>query len=302
MRIGIWLGKLLQEMTIDDLVEQGREAASAGLTSAWMAQLFSWDALTALAVIGRQVPGLALGTAVVPTYPRHPLALASQALTVQAATGNRLTLGIGPSHRYLMEDQLGYSFDQPARHVREYLSVLMPALHGESVDYQGETLKAVATVEVPGARPPSVLLSALGPVMLRIAGEMTDGTVTVWTGPKTIASHIAPTITAAALGRPAPRIVAVVLVSVTSTPGAAREWIAERFGLAGQPPSYQVVLEREGARPEDVVVVGDEAAVERELRRYIDAGATELVAIPFGSDEEHTRTLAMLSLLARSSN
>jgi F420-dependent oxidoreductase-like protein len=198
-----------------------------------------------------------------------------------------------------MEEQLGYSFAKPARHVREYLSVLIPALHGESVDYQGETLKAVATVGVPGAQPPSVLLSALGPVLLRIAGELTDGTVTVWTGPKTIADHVVPVITGAAAGRPTPRIVAVVLISVTANPDAAREWVAGRFGLAEQPPSYQAVLEREGARPEDVIVVGDEAAVERELRRYVDAGATELVAIPFGSEEEQARTLALLSNLAR---
>jgi F420-dependent oxidoreductase-like protein len=300
MKIGIWLGKLLQRMTIDDLIDQAREAAAAGLTSAWMAQLFNWDALTTLAVIGRDVPQLELGTAVVPTYPRHPLVLASQALTVQAVTGNRLTLGIGPSHRYLMEDQLGYSFDRPARHVREYLSALMPALRGESVDYQGETLKAVGTVDVPGAVAPSLLLSALGPVMLRMAGELTDGTITVWTGPKTIADHIAPTLTRAAVGRPAPRIVAVLLTSVTSDANAARTWIAERFGLADQPPSYRAMLEREDAQPEDVVLVGNEIEVERELQRYLDAGATELVAIPFGSDEEQARTIALLSDLARS--
>jgi F420-dependent oxidoreductase-like protein len=304
MRIGIWLGGLLETLSIDEIVAQARDAADAGFASAWMPQLFSWDALTVLAVVGREVPGIELGTAVVPTYPRHPMMLASQALTVQAAIGNRLSLGIGTSHQAISEGMFGYPFEKPARHMREYLSILAPLLRGERASFQGETLKAEGTVDVPGAAPPSLLVAALGPVMLRLAGELSDGTITAWTGPVTLAQHIVPTITqaAAAAGRADPRVVAVVLVSVTADADAARAWIGERFGMAGQAPSYRAMLEREGAAgPEDVVVAGDETSVERALRRYAEAGATELVAIPFGSAEEQTRTFALLAARSRES-
>jgi F420-dependent oxidoreductase-like protein len=263
----------------------------------------SWDALTTIAVTGAQVPGIALGTAVVPTYPRHPLMLASQALTVQAATGNRLRLGIGPSHETLMTAHFGYSFERPARHTREYLTALVPLLRGESVSYQGETLRAVGEIQVPGARPPSVLLSALGPTMLKIAGELTDGTITAWAGPKTLAEHIVPTLfrAASAAGRPDPEVVAAVLISVTGDPAGARRAVAERLGMAGQLPSYRAMLDREGvAGPADLLIAGDEPTVERELRRYADAGTTEVVAYAVGSPEEQARSLALLSDLARS--
>jgi F420-dependent oxidoreductase-like protein len=303
MRFGIAVDEALGPVTLEEMTGEARAAAEAGFATAWWAQVFNWDALTTIAVVGARVPGIALGTAVVPTYPRHPLMLASQALTVQAAVGNRLRLGIGPSHRVLMEDLYGYSFERPARHVREYLSALGPLLRGESVSYQGETLRAVGEIRVPGAEPPSVLLAALGPAMLKIAGELTDGTITAWTGPKTVADHIVPTIVGAAkvAGRPDPQIVANGLVSVTSDPDGARGLVAERFGMAGQAPSYRAMLDREGvADPADLAIVGDEATVARQLQQYADAGVTEFLAYPFGSPEERARTIDLLAALARS--
>src|ERR1700729_1361376 len=179
MKIGVMFDV---NQSIDDVVGQVRGLRDVGLDSAWASQIFGYDALTLLAVVGREVPDIGLGTAVVPTYPRHPVMLASQALSVQAATGNRLTLGIGLSHQIVIEVMLGYSFDKPARHMREYLSALVPLLRGESVNYQGETLKANATVNIPGALQPPLLVAALGPVMLKTAGELADGTITWMTG------------------------------------------------------------------------------------------------------------------------
>jgi F420-dependent oxidoreductase-like protein len=305
MRYSVGVDEALGPVTLPQTVERLRAAAEAGFATAWWAQLFNWDALTAIAVAGSQVPGIALGTAVVPTYPRHPMMLASQALTVQAAVGNRLRLGVGPSHQWLIEDRYGYSFERPARHVREYLSALVPLLRGESVSYQGETLRAVGEIRVPGAQPPSVLLSALGPVMLKIAGELTDGTITAWTGPKTIAEHIVPTINraASAAGRPDPQVIASALVAVTHDPDGTRREISARFGMAGQAPSYRAMLDREGlAGVADLLIAGDEAAVERALRRYADAGATEIVAYAVGSAEEQGRTFDLLATLARESH
>jgi F420-dependent oxidoreductase-like protein len=304
MRIGIEVGDAMGPATIETIIGRIQEAADAGLETAWMAQLFGWDALTALAVAGREVPGIALGTAIVQTYPRHPLALASQALSVQAATGNRLELGIGPSHQFIIEGMFGYSFEKPARHVRDYLAVLGPLLRSETASYQGETLKVEGTVAIPGAEPPSLLLAAAGPRMLQLAGEFTDGTITAWTGPSTIADYIVPTISraATAAGRPAPRVIAGVLVHVTPDAAAARARLAGSFATAAATPSYRAMLDREGvANPIDLLAAGDEAAVERELRRYLDAGATEILAFPVGPDEERARTLALLADLAHSS-
>ncbi len=302
MRIGIAVDEGLGPVTLDEMTGKVHAAADAGFATAWWAQLFNWDALTTMAVVGSRVPGIALGTAVVPTYPRHPLMLASQALTVQAAIGNRLRLGVGPSHQFLMEDRYGYSFARPARHVREYLSALLPLLRGESISYQGETLRAIGEIHVPGAEPPSVLLAALGPALLKIAGELSDGTITAWTGPATIASHIVPTISRAAeaAGRPDPQIVASGLVMLTNDPDVARRQVHEHFGMVGQAPSYRAMLDREKvASPADLAILGDDETVVRELRRYADAGVTEFLAYPIGSDDERSRTIDLLVGLAR---
>jgi 5,10-methylenetetrahydromethanopterin reductase len=302
MRIGLLAGGG-PKTTVDDLVSQIRSAADDGFSSAWLSQIFGWDALTVLAVAGREVPGIELGTAVVPTYPRHPMVLAAQALTTSAATGGRLVLGIGLSHQIVIEGMLGLSFEKPARHMREYLSVLLPLLHGEHVQFEGETVtfRGMGSLEAPGAEPPTVLLAALAPRMLELAGSRADGTVTWMTGPATIEDHIGPSIRAAAdkAGKPAPRIAVGLPVSVTPDPGSARETANKTFAVYGQLPSYRAMLDKEGAaNPGDVAIVGDEEAVRAGIQRVFDAGGTEFSAAVFGSGEEMARTRALLKELA----
>jgi F420-dependent oxidoreductase-like protein len=300
MEIGITVGELRGPVTLDQITAQVRAAAEAGFTAAWSAQALGWDALTALAVAGSRTPGIGLGTAVVPVPARHPLVLASQALTVQAATGNRLMLGIGAGITMMVRDMFGLPADRPALRMREYLSVLTPLLRGEHVAYQGRTLSAAGRAAVPGASPPPVLLAALGPAMLQVAGQLADGTVTWMAGPRTLAEHIVPAISKAAraAGRPEPRIIAGLPVCVTTDRAAVRERIARQFALAGQVPEYRAVLDREGAAgPQDVAFVGDEDAVARQIGRLADAGATELMASPFGTPEEQARTIAVLASL-----
>ena len=290
--------------SLDDLVERVRNAEAAGFASAWMAQIFSLDALTALAVAGREVPRIELGTAVVPTYPRHPMALAGQALTTHAASGGRLTLGIGLSHQVVIEGMFGYSFDKPARHMREYLEVLLPLLRGETAAFEGATLKGNGAIDVDAPKPVPVLLAALAPRMLDLAGSRTDGTATWMVGPRTLESHIVPSITKAAEGaaRSAPRVVAALPVCVTSDPDRARQRAAKTFEVYGFLPSYRAMLDREGAEgPADVAIVGDESTVVRGIEAMTDAGATDFVAAVFGDSAERQETLDVLTGLASQS-
>jgi 5,10-methylenetetrahydromethanopterin reductase len=300
MKYGLFLGG--DASSVKGCVAAVRQAAADGFASAWLPQIFGVDALTTLALAGAAVPDIELGTAVVPTYPRHPMAMASQALTVQAATGNRLLLGIGLSHQIVVESMWGYSFDKPARHMREYLEALMPMLRGEAVNVNGETLKCIGQVTVADAVAPPVLIAALAPVMLKLAGTIADGTATWMVGPATLADHITPSITAAAAaaGRPSPRIAVALPVCLTNDADAARERVAKELVIYGQLPSYRAMLDREGVDgPAGVAIAGDEAAVRAGVQRIAEAGGTDFVASCFGSPEEIVRTTAFLADLAK---
>lgn len=279
------------------------DAEQAGFSRAWLPQMPTlagtapWDALTTLALAGQRATRIELGTGVAIAYHQHPLTLARQALTTNAAVGGRLTLGLGVSHPSMIE-ALGYSYERPAQYLREYLKVLIPALAGEPVDYHGTRLTAVGQVDLPTAPAPAVVLAALGPRMLDLAGSMSDGTITTWTGPKTLEHSIIPRITAAAAaaGRPAPQVVAGLPVMVTPDPEAGRASIATAFAIAGQVPAYRTVLDAEGVSGvADVSIVGDEEHVVAQLRRFAEAGVTEFAAMPYGNPDTVKRTTALLA-------
>ena len=300
MRIGIFLGEPAGEDCFASLHADLQTVAADGFTSAWLPQIFGADALTAIAVAGRGVPDIEMGTAVVPTYPRHPLMLAAQALTTNTAVDGRLVLGIGLSHQIVIESMLGMSFEKPARHMREYLSILLPLIREGKVSFQGETMSTNGGLTVPGAQPFPVLVAALAPLMLKLAGEMADGTVTWMTGPDTISGHIAPRITEAAekAGRPAPRIVCALPVCVTDDVDAARQRASQVFAIYGQLPSYRAMLDKEGAGgPADVAIVGTEDEVRNRVGAIADTGATDFVAVEYATGEERDRTRAVLKTL-----
>jgi F420-dependent oxidoreductase-like protein len=289
---------------LDAVTANLRKMADAGFASAWVAQVFGYDALTLLAVAGREVPDIEVATGVVPTYPRHPLMLASQALTTQEACGGRLVLGIGLSHQVVIEGMFGYSYDRPARHMREYLSVLLPLLRGEQVSFTGETMRAMtmAPLDVKGVSPPPVLLAALAPTMLKLAGSLTDGTVTWMTGPATVAGYIVPSITKAAdaAGRDRPRVAVGLPVCITNDPDEARDRASRAFVMYGRLPSYRAMLDREGVGgPQDVAILGDEAEVVAQIGRIADGGATDFMGAPFGTPKERERTSDVLASLSR---
>ena len=297
MRIGISAAETGDAQALSKLTDQVRRAVDDGFASVWLANIFGLEALTALAVVGSQGPGIELGTAVVPTYPRHPAVMAQQALTTALAVGpGRLALGIGLSHQVVIENMYGYSFDRPARHMREYLSVLQPLLDGTPVSVDGSTLSAHIGLSTPRAGRVPVLLAALAPRMLALAGEQTDGTILWMTGPATIRDYVVPAITAAAsaAGRPSPRVVCTLPVAVTSDPDAARATANTELAIYGQLPSYRAMLDKEGAAgPGDVAVVGDEDAVEAQIAALAEFGVTDFVPVEIarGADRERTRSL-----------
>jgi len=300
------IGVMINGSGLGGVVEAIREAAEAGLRRAWVPQVIGVEALTAIAVAGREVPEIELGTAVVPTYPRHPLVLAGQALTTSAALGGRpLHLGVGLSHQLVIEGMFGMAYERPALHMREYLSALRPALVGQAVDVKGETLEAhtlMGPLTVDDAGPVAVLVAALGPALLRVAGELADGTLTWMAAPEVIGSRIAPSITAAAeaAGRPRPRVGVGLPVAVTTDVEGARERAAASYAIYGQLPSYKRLLDEAGLDgPADVVIAGDEDEVAGRIRALADVGATEVVASPFGSRAVRQDTLRVLGALAR---
>lgn len=304
MRIGYFSGTI-NDGTIDQVVAEAKQAEADGFASFWAPQIFGHDALTALAVIGREVPRIELGTSVVPTYPRHPMMLAQQCLTVNAATGGRLALGIGLSHKVVIENMMGFSFEKPVRHLKEYLSVLGPLSRGEGVSFAGDVYTTHAAVSVGGSSPFPILVAALGEQMLAVTARLADGTITWCTGPQTLADHTIPTINRAAdeAGRPKPRVVAALPVCVTSDRAAAAERAAVVFAVYGQLPSYRAMLDREGvAGPADIAITGSEDEVVERVLALADIGVTDFAAVEFpGNGDEAAATRAAMRRVIASS-
>lgn len=300
MRIGTSLAEPAGPQTLSLLRDQLKQAVDDGFSSAWMANIFGLDALTALAVAGNGVQGIEIGTAVVPTYPRHAAVLAQHALTAALALDGQLSLGIGLSHKIVIEDMYGYNFDAPATHMSEYLSILLPLLDGEAVAFGGKTMRAGIGLSAPRAGQVPVLLAALGPQMLKLAGQRTAGTILWMTGPATVRDYIVPAISTAATeaGRPAPRVVCILPVCVTSDTGDARARAAKVFEIYGHLPSYRAMLDREGATgPGDVAIVGDEDAVASQIMALADCGVTDFVAAEYASGGERRRTRSLIKSL-----
>ncbi|KWW97256.1 luciferase [Carbonactinospora thermoautotrophica] len=308
MRIAMNIGGDLigEPSTPLEIVDEARRAEAEGFGSAWTVHFSrGLDALSTLAAAGMATDRIELGVAVVPTYPRHPLALAQQAATTQVFCSGRLTLGIGVSHRPVIEGLHGIPFTSPAAHMREYLSVLGPLLRGESVSFHGSFYKVEGGFTVPGSSPVSVVVGALSPRMVRAAGELADGVVTWLAGPRTLAETIVPTLreSARSAGRPEPRVVAGMPVAVTDDIDLARRTVRERFARYEGLANYQQVFQREGVTSvAELAIIGTEEEVEKQLRRYADAGVTELwpAVFPVGDDAGAStrRTRALLARLA----
>ncbi len=305
IRIGIGVGDIAPRADgLEGLLADFRQAEEAGFQTAWIPNIFGMDALTLAALAARETSRLELGTAVVPTHSRHPYYMAQQAVSTQAAAGGRFVLGVGPSHKVVIEDLLGLSYARPARHVREYVTIVKELMDAGKTGFEGELYRVNASLSVSGGATCPVLIGALGPQMRRVAGEVADGTITWMTGPRTLGESIVPDLAAAtqAAGRPASRVVAGFPVALTNDAAATREKAGQMFAMYGTLPSYRAMLDEEGAAgPGDVAVVGDETELEAQIARLASAGVTDFHAAPFpdGSDDSVKRTTAFLADLAR---
>lgn len=303
MRIGLMLGDIVGGGSPLDQAKQAVQAEQEGFDNAWFGQVMGVDALTVIALAGPLTSRIEIGAAVIPTFGRHPYVMAQQALTVRSATGNRFVLGVGLSHQIVIEAMWGLSYARPVRHMEEYLSVLLPLVREGRAAFNGDVFHVNAGVQVPGATPMPVLIAALAPRMLHLAGAMADGTVTWMTGLQTVTTHVVPTIRAAATeaGRAEPRVAVGLPVCVDDDIAAAREAANAVFRVYGTLPNYRRMLDKEGAAgPGDVAIVGNEAAVERQIRDVASAGATDFVAPIFATGDDREASLARTRALLRS--
>jgi F420-dependent oxidoreductase-like protein len=314
MRIGIGIGGTVgQSAGLEGHIREIEAAERDGFHSVWVPHIRGWDALTVIALAGPRTSRIEMMTGVVPVYTRHPVLMAQQALTTQAATirdgapgsKGRLALGIGLAHPETVATWWGLSYDRPARYMREYLAVLLPLLRGDPVNFKGEVHRSSASLELTGTPAPAVVLAALAPKMLDLAGGIADGTLTWMVGARALETHVMPLIRKAAqhAGRPLPRICVALPVCVTDDPDAARRVIAERFKRYGQLVNYRRVLDIGGAAgPADVAIVGTETDVEAHIRGLAAAGATDFFAAvtPAGPDPAASgaRTSALMKALA----
>jgi F420-dependent oxidoreductase-like protein len=291
------------------MVEQAQRAEADGFTSLWYPSAVAGDPVTPMAVAGRATERIELGTAVLQTYTSHPVLQANRIAAAAMTMGRPgFTVGLGPSHAPVIEGMFGLSYATPGRHTEEYIDIVAKLLHGEAVDASGDELTLRGHPASTIAQPVQVLVAALAPRLLRVAGAVADGTI-LWMGnARSVESHVAPRIAKAAAdaGRPAPRIVAGLPVAVHEDVAEAREYAARQFVVYGQLPNYQRILEHGGiSSPADAAIVGDEASVAAQLQDLVDAGATDIWAasFPVGDDKSGSRrrTRALLQELAAAS-
>jgi len=300
MRVGLMIGveRGRYREKASRLVAAAVEAEQDGFTSLWVPQVpGEFDAFTAITLIGQATEHIELGTAVLPIQTRHPIAMAQEFLSVQEVCEGRFTLGLGASHHWVIQDMLGLSYDRPAHQMRTYLEVLNAALEGPGqVDVENDVYRVHSPIDVldrPDEGKHSVVIAALAPVMLRLAGEHADGTILWMADERAVGDHVVPRITKAAAnaGRPAPRVIAGVPVAICANDEieAAREWSNQILGHAEYCPNYQRLLDAGDAEDVgDILAAGDEATVEARLRSFKDAGATDLAVrvLAFGQTRE----------------
>lgn len=308
-----------QTKRVDRAVEQIVDAEARGFHAAWMPQVTGFDALTVLAMAAARTERILLGTSVVPTWPRHPVVMAQQALTVSQVSDGRFRLGIGPSHVPVIEGMYGLTFDKPIRHVAEYVTVVKALATEGSASFQGQQYRVAMGVDIPDARMP-VMISVLSEQMCRAAGRHADGAITWLAPPSYIASTVAPLVRegAEAAGREPPPVICQVPATAATDADAVRKSVRRLFAIYPMLPFYNAMMQKAGLPGaaealssgwtdeliDAVVPSGGEGALRKRAEEYVDAGADEVVYAPFpvGGDWDASldETMGAMSAVARS--
>jgi 5,10-methylenetetrahydromethanopterin reductase len=308
MRIGLMGNKAYSlagtgPFDVEELIEDARSAQRDGLASYWVGQQLDWDAFSLLAVLAREVPGIEFGTAVTHVWTAFPVHMAQQAMSLQVLSGGRFTLGVGLEHEPIMRAMWGLDWNRPVAYFAEYLDVVRSLIETGRVEHEGEFFQIKTSFLRFRPHPEmQIILGALGPRMLRLAGSKAEGTTTWLTGTKTIRDHIVPSIRAAAeeAGRPPPRVIPLVPIAVTKDVRGMRERVSEQMSFYPTMPSYQAMLEREGATTAgEIGLFGSPSQVEEALHELDAAGATDFGAILFGTHDEEEATRGLLREMAK---
>jgi F420-dependent oxidoreductase-like protein len=316
MRIGLMIGpeRGRYGTKVQRLQADARWAEEAGLATVWIPQIpDEFDALTAATLVGTETSRIEIGTAVIPVQPRHPIALAQQVLSVQTVCQGRLSVGLGVSHHWIIDEMLGLPYERPVAPMAATLDVLDQALAGPgTVDVENDFFSVHNPLDITDVSPTPVLLAALGPRMLQLCGARTDGTILWMADERAIATHVVPNLTRAAdgAGRPAPRVVAGVPVCLCGDDeiDIAVARTNRILSEAEVSPNYQRLLDLGDARSVgDILLAGSESTIGKRLQAFADAGVTDIsvrvVPIGEGRDEliaSSKRTRALLSSLASS--
>lgn len=290
---------------VKDLTGFAATAAEHGLRGVWYGQHLRYDSPTLATMAASRTEGVLVGAGIVPAYPRHPIALAAQALTVDIATGHRFRLGVGASHRPTVEGVYGLEYTSPAQFLEEYLTIVRELLTTRRSSFEGRFFAVDAQLDIPEAGIVPLYTGSLGPRTLELCGRMADGNITYLAGPRTVAEHVIPCLNrgADAEGRARPAVVAAVPVMVTDDPAAARPHLDSYLGFHTAIDVYQAVIAREQVRhPADIAIVGDHATVRAGIDRFRDSGVDEFAAAPFGTADDMLRTCEMLGQLAAESS
>lgn len=287
--------------SLQEAVERVKLAETLGYESVYVTHVAGRESLTVLSVYAQATSRIRVGTGVVPIYTRTPATMAQTAATIDELSGGRMTLGLGVSHRPVVEGWHGQSIDRPVAEMREYATIVRAILRGEDPP-QGEKWRTgfhLLGIDTRPALP--IYIAALSPAMLRLAGEIADGVILWLCNPSYIAEVVIPEVTTgrerAGLGLEGFDIVAAVPGAVTGERQGAyeamRKDLIPYFGL----PFYRAMIERTGFGAdiaaydaaagdlpamqsaisdgflEELTAVGDSSQVQAGLERYRASGA-----------------------------
>ena len=283
MKISVYSGSFDREIGFFDRINYFKALEEKGFESLWIANANSYDALNLALYLSTQTRSIDLGTAVIPVFSKHPVELAQQILTTAMISNNRLKIGLGVSHKHRVEDELGLRYATPALYMKEFLIILKDILHRGHSKFKGNIFNVDVSIDTDTCNDVDIYLAALGPKMLDLAGEYTEGTITWMTGYKTIKNNISPVLNSKSYN--SKNILSSIPICITDDVETVTNEAKSIFKFYNKYPNYKKMIIQEGVKdPSDLAIVGDEDYAYNVLKEYSNSGVTEILAVVFGED------------------